>query len=380
MGAAPFPSFERADCVHREAGDGGQFLLGKPCGLTQRLEVRAKRPRGRKWHQPHILLPGVRASYVPCTGVVRALSMVWGQLALQTGHMNIETRSKQWRPYAAGDRFDDVVLPHLPAGRRLARWLVRNEADADDVMQEASLRAFRYFSTFNGGDGRAWFLRIVRNTCNSWQTHRGHAPIDAFDEEHHSHLGSAANPETLLLQTDDVTLIERALSRLTVRARELLRLRELEGLSYRELAETMGIPAGTVMSGLARARDAFRDALVSEQRRERHRSPLLGRDRSNGSGEGRVRGRIDRPVPDLPAGRIRPEAVVPPPVARRPDRPRRESAAAVRAHVVEDPVDAGCAERALIAADARVERVRRQRCVAVLAGRTKFQHGLPPCR
>ena len=221
--------------------------------------------------------------------------MVPGQLALQTGYMNTESRSKQWRPHAASDRFDDVVLPHLPAGRRLARWLVRNEADADDVMQEASLRAFRYFSTFNGGDGRAWFLRIVRNTCNSWQTHRGRAPIDPFDEEHHSHLRHASNPETLLLQTDDVTLIERALGRLTIRARELLRLRELEGLSYRELAEAMGIPTGTVMSGLARARDAFRDALVSERA---SRSPSFNAARAGSSG---WRPRRPHVRPDRPA-------------------------------------------------------------------------------
>jgi RNA polymerase sigma-70 factor (ECF subfamily) len=195
------------------------------------------------------------------------LSMVSGERGFHTGNMHIN-RSHEGQPGTAlvtSDRFDDIVLPHLAAGRRLARWLIRNEDDADDVVQEASLRAFRYFATFTGGDGRAWFLRIVRNTCCGWHGHRSHAPIDEFDEEYHSHFRPSSDPEAMLLQTDDVTLIERAMSRLSDRARELLRGRELEGLSYRELADAMGIPMGTVMSGLARAREALRDAVVSEQ-------------------------------------------------------------------------------------------------------------------
>ncbi|HEY6361826.1 MAG TPA: sigma factor, partial [Vicinamibacterales bacterium] len=82
--------------------------------------------------------------------------------------------------------FDAVVLPHLGAACRLARWLMRDEHDAEDVVQEASLRAFRYFGTFSGRDGRVWFLRIVRNTCYGWRRHRFHAPTDTFDEEQHS--------------------------------------------------------------------------------------------------------------------------------------------------------------------------------------------------
>ena len=146
------------------------------------------------------------------------------------------------------ESFDEVVLPHLDAAYRLARWLMRNEHDAEDVVQEASLRAFRYFRTFAGGNGRAWFLRIVRNTCCGWRGHGVQALTDPFDEEQHSSAQPASDPETLLLQTDDVTLIERAMSNLPDRFRELLVLRELEGLSYRELADVMGIPIGTVMS------------------------------------------------------------------------------------------------------------------------------------
>ena len=165
---------------------------------------------------------------------------------------------------AIGESFDEVVLPHLDAAYRLARWLMRNEEDAEDVVQEASLRAFRYFRTFTGGNGRAWFLRIVRNTCVSWRAPGLGAATDPFDEERHSHARPGSDPETLLLQTDDVRLIERAMRNLPGRFRELLVLRELEGLSYRELADVMGMPMGTVMSSLSRARQAFRGALDDE--------------------------------------------------------------------------------------------------------------------
>jgi RNA polymerase sigma-70 factor, ECF subfamily len=160
------------------------------------------------------------------------------------------------------DGFAEVVLPHLQAGYRLARWLLRNEEDAQDVVQEASLRAWRYFGTFTGGNGRAWFLRIVRNTCVGLR-HQGRTDsADLFDEQHHSHLRPVSSPETLLLQTDRAMLIERAMNSLSERSRELLRLREMEGLSYKEIADVRGIPIGTVMSGLARARRALREALT----------------------------------------------------------------------------------------------------------------------
>src|SRR5574342_455098 len=96
--------------------------------------------------------------------------------------------------------FDEVVLPHLAAARRLARWLVRNEDDAEDVLQEASLRAFRYFRTFSGGDGRAWFLRIVRNTCAGWRGRRIAALTDVVDEQRPVSPRPTCDPETLLLR------------------------------------------------------------------------------------------------------------------------------------------------------------------------------------
>ena len=180
--------------------------------------------------------------------------------------------------------FETVVVPHLDAGYRLARWLLRNDHDAEDAVQEASLRAFRYFRTFTGGSGRAWFLRIVRNTCHDWRG-RQHAVSDPFDEERHSTLVSANNPETLLRQTDDRSAIQRAIDHLPDRARELFVLRELEGLSYRQLADAMDMPMGTVMSTLSRAREAFRGAFGGQQKttaprakaraREQERDPVL---------------------------------------------------------------------------------------------------------
>jgi RNA polymerase sigma-70 factor (ECF subfamily) len=162
------------------------------------------------------------------------------------------------------ESFDTVVLPHLDAGHRLARWLMRDEQDAEDVVQEACLRAFRYFRTFGGGDGRAWFLRIIRNTCYGWHRHGVKAPTDQFDEEQHSSARPQSDPETLLLQTDDAASIARAMGRLPDRHYQLLVLRELKGLSYREIADVIGIPIGTVMSRLSRARGALRGALDTE--------------------------------------------------------------------------------------------------------------------
>lgn len=165
------------------------------------------------------------------------------------------------------ERFEDVVLPHLDAAYRLARWLIRNEQDAEDVVQEASLRAFRYFRTYSGPNGRAWFLRIVRNTCSTWSGHRAKMPTDVFDEEQHSGARLTLDPEALLLHATDASLVEETLRSLPDRFRALLMLRELEGLSYQEVADVLGVPMGTVMSGLSRARLAFRRTLEVQLRR-----------------------------------------------------------------------------------------------------------------
>lgn len=163
---------------------------------------------------------------------------------------------------ATADSFDEVVLPHLAAANRLARWLIRDEHDAEDAVQEASLRAFRHFRTFVGGDARAWFLRIVRNTC--YGRRRGDTATAAqFDEEYHTREWPHADPETLLLRIDDAAALRQALCRLPEPLRRVLVLRELEGLTYRELADSIGIPIGTVMSRLSRARTALRGQLTS---------------------------------------------------------------------------------------------------------------------
>ena len=209
--------------------------------------------RRANFHRPFIL---PLRPYGRRTSPVRALSVVVSPLALHSGWMAVDVRSdaarmaaRHWgRPLRPsthiGESFEEVVLPHLDAAYRLARWLMRNDHDAEDVVQEASLRAFRYFRTFTGGNGRAWFLRIVRNTCWGWRGRACTHSTDPFDEEQHGRARPASDPETLLLQTDDVRLIERAMSNLPDRFRELLVLRELEVLSYRELADVLGIPDG----------------------------------------------------------------------------------------------------------------------------------------
>jgi len=161
------------------------------------------------------------------------------------------------------DTFDDIVLPHLPAAYRLARWLMKNEHDAEDAVQDAALRALRYFGTFTGGNSRAWFLRIVRNTCYGRHGRQALQPADLFDEELHTGSQALPDPELQLLRTAGTARIERAIAALPSRSRDIFVLRELEGLSYQELAEVLNIPAGTVMSALWRARRALRAALES---------------------------------------------------------------------------------------------------------------------
>jgi RNA polymerase sigma-70 factor (ECF subfamily) len=163
---------------------------------------------------------------------------------------------------SSSSTFSEVVLPHLGAAHRLARWLVHNPHDAEDVVQDASIRALRYFGTFTGGNGRAWFLRIVRNTCHARHAKALRAAADTFDEESHSGVDSSVpDPEALMLRHDDRQAIEAAMAGLSDRARQLLRLREIEELSYREMSEALDIPIGTVMSGLARARASLREGL-----------------------------------------------------------------------------------------------------------------------
>lgn len=158
--------------------------------------------------------------------------------------------------------FEGIVAPHLHAAYRLARWRLRNDHDAEDAVQEASLRAIRYLGTFGGGNARAWFLRIVSNICNDWNGRRGVRQVELFDEEHHSGGQTGADPEAILLRTDARAFVGHAVRRLPHHLRQVLLLREIEGLSYRELAHAMAIPIGTVMSRLSRARRALSGTLA----------------------------------------------------------------------------------------------------------------------
>ena len=163
--------------------------------------------------------------------------------------------------------FEQAVLPHLDAAYNLARWLMRNEQDAQDVAQEAYLRAFRFFPGFRGGDARAWLLKIVRNTCYTWlHANRPLQEATEFDENLFRPDSYAPNPEEAVLQNDSNTLVRKALEKLPPNYREVLILRELEGMSYKEIADITGMPAGTVMSSLSRARSRLRQILTGPMR------------------------------------------------------------------------------------------------------------------
>ena len=159
------------------------------------------------------------------------------------------------------ERFEQLVLPHLDAAFNLARWILRSREDAEDVAQEAVLRAYRFFGGFHGGDARAWLLQIARNTCYTWlEKNRPLELKTEFDEE--QHLQPGPTPESLAIASDNRERLASALETLPPRFREVLVLRELEGFSYKEIATITSIPIGTVMSALSRARQRLQQALT----------------------------------------------------------------------------------------------------------------------
>jgi RNA polymerase sigma factor (sigma-70 family) len=168
--------------------------------------------------------------------------------------------------------FEEVVLPHLDAAFNYARWLTRNDADAQDVVQDAYVRALRFFSSLRGDDARAWLLTIVRNTWyGRFSRHVRFEQPAVFDEMTDTRSDEGLDPEALMIQQQAVDRVRRAIEELPVDFREVIVLRELEGLSYKEIAAIVGIPIGTVMSRLARGRGRLLTILESSTTTEGHR-------------------------------------------------------------------------------------------------------------
>ena len=171
-------------------------------------------------------------------------------------------------------RFQTIVLPHLDSAFNLACWLTRNRSDAEDVVQEACLRAFKFFDSFHGDEPRAWLLTIVRNTFYTWyrQNHPA-AETTSFDEETHSATArdmfgasrDGGDPEVSLMAKDSAQILQKALKNLPMEFREVMVMRELEDLSYKQIASVVGIPIGTVMSRLGRGRKMLAQALAPEK-------------------------------------------------------------------------------------------------------------------
>jgi RNA polymerase sigma-70 factor (ECF subfamily) len=153
------------------------------------------------------------------------------------------------------DLFEQTILPYLNSAYNLARWLTRNEHDAEDIVQEAFLRALRSFHSFvPGRDARAWFLTIVRNSCRTWHRQRRPHEMIPIEDDSQPAVAAWSDPEAVLIKNADSQRIHQALEELPFEYREVLILRELEELSYKEISQVVAIPLGTVMSRLSRAR------------------------------------------------------------------------------------------------------------------------------
>ena len=163
------------------------------------------------------------------------------------------------------EQFEKAILPHLDAAYNLARWLTGNDTDAQDVVQEASLRALKFFNGFRGDNARGWLLTIVRRTCYTWLSrNRKHVPLTDFEENEIDIEDTAVNADALINRSSDAQLVRAALEKLPVEFREIIVWREMEGFSYKEISDTAGIPIGTVMSRLARARKHLQQLLINE--------------------------------------------------------------------------------------------------------------------
>jgi RNA polymerase sigma factor (sigma-70 family) len=151
--------------------------------------------------------------------------------------------------------FEQLVVPHLDAAFNYARWLTKNTADAEDVVQDASIRALRFFRSLRNEDARAWLLTIVRNTWYGRLAKHGTDRVGSDEPLTDDRREEALSPEALVLQQQTVAHVQEAVESLPADFREVIVLRELEGLSYKEIAAIVGVPIGTVMSRLSRARE-----------------------------------------------------------------------------------------------------------------------------
>ena len=169
--------------------------------------------------------------------------------------------------------FERRVMPHLDAAYNMARWLTRNDHDAQDVVQESFVRALRYFERLKGTDARPWLLGIVRNTCYTWLEKNRPADLVAVDDfdaipaDGDATSGAAGNPEVIVLQSANRKLVNQALEDLPAGFREVIVMREIEDMSYKDIAAVAGIPMGTVMSRLSRAREMLKGAIESRMRK-----------------------------------------------------------------------------------------------------------------
>lgn len=160
--------------------------------------------------------------------------------------------------------FEETIVPHMNAAYNLARWLTNRDA-ADDLVQEAYLRAFRFFDSFDGRDGRAWVLAVVRNTCLTWLGRGGLAPVVAFDEKVHGAAGKHENAEAHLIASAKIGALRDCVQSLPAEYREVIVMRELEEMSYRQIAEVTRVPIGTVMSRLSRGRVRLLDCMEAKR-------------------------------------------------------------------------------------------------------------------
>jgi RNA polymerase sigma factor (sigma-70 family) len=160
--------------------------------------------------------------------------------------------------------FEEIILPHLNSAHNLARWMTRNDQDAQDVVQESYMRAFRFFDSYRGGDGKSWLLEVVRNTCFTFQRREMRkSTVVVFDEAAHTPSVKQPNAEEALVEAGNRQILRRCIEGLPEPFREVLVMRELEEMSYREIAEVAGVPPGTVMSRLSRARKRLEECAKS---------------------------------------------------------------------------------------------------------------------